>query len=150
MGIAAAIVYVTIGRSRVDYRFILAGAVAPDLIDGITCAFYECGGGRGVAHSLLSNVAVTILIILLLRGETRLAVFGILMVLILPLPPVLLDLALALSITLSVLILLGGAISLGLLPISEYPEVAPPSVVVRASYPGASPKVVADWLVLQL
>ena len=53
------------------------GAVAPDLIDGITCAFYECGGGRGVAHSLLSNVAVTILIILLLRGETRLAVFGI-------------------------------------------------------------------------
>ena len=45
---------------------------------------------------------------------------------------------------LSVLILLGGAISLGLLPISEYPEVAPPSVVVRASYPGASPKVIAE------
>ena len=41
---------------------------------------------------------------------------------------------------LSVLILLGGAIALGLLPISEYPEVAPPSVVVRASYPGASPR----------
>jgi len=33
---------------------------------------------------------------------------------------------------LSVLILLGGAISLGLLPIAEYPEVVPPSVVVRA------------------
>ena len=31
---------------------------------------------------------------------------------------------------LSVLILLGGLISLGLLPISEYPEVVPPSVVV--------------------
>jgi multidrug efflux pump len=45
---------------------------------------------------------------------------------------------------LSVLILLGGLISLGLLPISEYPEVVPPSVVVRASYPGASPKVIAE------
>jgi len=44
---------------------------------------------------------------------------------------------------LSVLILLGGTISLNLLPISEYPEVAPPSVVVSANYPGASPKVIA-------
>lgn len=77
MGIAAAIVYVTIGRRRVDYRFILLGAVLPDFIDGIGCFFYECGGGRGIAHSLLANVAVTVLIILLLRGETRLAVFGI-------------------------------------------------------------------------
>lgn len=77
MGIAAAVVYVTIGRRRVDYRFILIGAVLPDLVDGATCSFYECGGGRGVAHSLLANVAVTVLIILLLRDETRLAVFGI-------------------------------------------------------------------------
>lgn len=77
MGIAAAIVYVTIGRRRVDYRFILLGAVLPDVIDGVGCLFYGCGGGRGVAHSLLADVAVTVLIILLLRGETRLAVFGI-------------------------------------------------------------------------
>ena len=77
MGIAAAIVYVTIGRRRVDYRFILLGAILPDVIDGIGCFFYECGGGRGVGHSLLANVAVTVLIILFLRGETRLAVFGI-------------------------------------------------------------------------
>lgn len=77
MGIATAIVYVTIGRRRVDYRFILLGAVLPDLIDGVSCSFYTCGGGRGVAHSLIANVAVTVLIILLLRGETRLSVFGI-------------------------------------------------------------------------
>jgi len=51
---------------------------------------------------------------------------------------------------LSVLILLGGAISLGLLPISEYPEVVPPSVVVRASYPGASPKVIAETVATPL
>ena len=30
------------------------------------------------------------------------------------------------------------------LPISEYPEVVPPSVVVRAQYPGANPKVIAE------
>lgn len=77
MGIAAAIVYVTIGRRRVDFRFVLLGAVLPDVIDGATCWFYECGGGRGVAHSLLASVVVTVLIILVFRGETRLAVFGI-------------------------------------------------------------------------
>jgi multidrug efflux pump len=51
---------------------------------------------------------------------------------------------------LSVLILLGGLISLGLLPISEYPEVAPPSVVVRAIYPGANPKVIAETVATPL
>jgi multidrug efflux pump len=45
---------------------------------------------------------------------------------------------------LSALIFLAGLISLPLLPISEYPEVVPPTVVVKASYPGANPKVIAD------
>ena len=45
---------------------------------------------------------------------------------------------------LSTFITIGGAIALLKLPISEYPEVVPPSVVVRATYPGANPKVVAD------
>src|SRR5690348_4414466 len=44
---------------------------------------------------------------------------------------------------LSVLIVIAGAISLFKLPIGEYPEVVPPTVVVRASYPGANPKVIA-------
>ncbi|SDL05404.1 multidrug efflux pump [Modicisalibacter muralis] len=43
---------------------------------------------------------------------------------------------------LSLLILIGGAISLFKLPISEYPEVVPPTVVVNATYPGANPKVI--------
>jgi multidrug efflux pump len=51
---------------------------------------------------------------------------------------------------LSVLILLGGLISIGLLPISEYPEVVPPSVVVSANYPGASPKVIAETVATPL
>ncbi|MFM0484796.1 efflux RND transporter permease subunit [Paraburkholderia strydomiana] len=45
---------------------------------------------------------------------------------------------------LSVVILLAGIIALFNLPISEYPEVVPPSVVVRAQYPGANPKVIAE------
>ena len=45
---------------------------------------------------------------------------------------------------LSALILIAGLISLPNLPISEYPEVVPPTVVVRATYPGANPKVIAD------
>src|SRR5471032_2358602 len=45
---------------------------------------------------------------------------------------------------LSVLILLAGVLAMFQLPISEYPEVVPPSVVVRAQYPGANPKVIAE------
>ncbi|MBS0657839.1 MAG: efflux RND transporter permease subunit, partial [Verrucomicrobia bacterium] len=45
---------------------------------------------------------------------------------------------------LSVLIFLLGAIALFRLPVSEYPEVVPPTVVVRAVYPGANPKVIAE------
>ncbi len=45
---------------------------------------------------------------------------------------------------LSVLIFLAGLLALRVMPISEYPEVAPPSIVVRAQYPGANPKVIAE------
>jgi multidrug efflux pump len=45
---------------------------------------------------------------------------------------------------LSMLIFLAGLLSLPALPISEYPEVSPPTVVVRAQYPGANPKVIAE------
>jgi multidrug efflux pump len=45
---------------------------------------------------------------------------------------------------LSAIIFISGALSLNLLPISEYPEVVPPTVVVRALYPGANPQVIAE------
>ncbi|MCW1912806.1 efflux RND transporter permease subunit [Luteolibacter sp. GHJ8] len=45
---------------------------------------------------------------------------------------------------LSIVIFLIGAIALWRLPVSEYPEVIPPTVVVRASYPGANPKTIAE------
>jgi multidrug efflux pump len=44
----------------------------------------------------------------------------------------------------SVLIFVAGLLALRAMPISEYPEVVPPSVVVRAQYPGANPKVIAE------
>ncbi|OZI37075.1 multidrug efflux RND transporter permease subunit [Bordetella genomosp. 10] len=51
---------------------------------------------------------------------------------------------------LSVLILLGGLLAMFQLPISEYPEVVPPSVVVHAQYPGANPKVIAETVAAPL
>ena len=51
---------------------------------------------------------------------------------------------------LSLLMLLAGLIALRGLPISEYPEVVPPSVVVRAQYPGANPKVIAETVAAPL
>ena len=45
---------------------------------------------------------------------------------------------------LSIMIFVAGAISIPLLPISEYPDVVPPTVVVQATYPGANPKVIAE------
>jgi len=45
---------------------------------------------------------------------------------------------------LSALIFLAGLIALPKLPISEYPEVVPPTVIVKATYPGANPKVIAE------
>jgi len=51
---------------------------------------------------------------------------------------------------LSVLILLAGLLSVFQLPIAEYPEVVPPSVVVRAQFPGANPKVIAETVAAPL
>ena len=48
------------------------------------------------------------------------------------------------AIVLSIVIFLAGLISIPLLPVGEYPEVVPPSVVVRATYPGANPKETAE------
>lgn len=48
------------------------------------------------------------------------------------------------AIVLSVFILIAGILSVFKLPLSEYPAVTPPTVQVVASYPGATPKVIAD------
>lgn len=50
----------------------------------------------------------------------------------------------------SLLIFIAGFIAMFKLPIAEYPEVSPPSVVVNAYYPGASPKVIAETVATPL
>jgi HAE1 family hydrophobic/amphiphilic exporter-1 len=44
----------------------------------------------------------------------------------------------------SIVIVIAGLVSVGLLPISQYPEITPPTVEVKASYPGANAAVVAE------
>src|SRR2546427_6761144 len=44
----------------------------------------------------------------------------------------------------SIVIFVIGALAYFRLPLSEYPEVVPPTVVVRTTYPGANPTVIAD------
>ncbi|MFO1361700.1 MAG: multidrug efflux RND transporter permease subunit [Burkholderiales bacterium] len=51
---------------------------------------------------------------------------------------------------LSIFIFLAGLISAWVLPVAEYPDVVPPSVVVRAAYPGANPKVIAETVAAPL
>ncbi len=48
------------------------------------------------------------------------------------------------AVVISVLMLIGGGITLLRLPLSEYPAVTPPTVQVTASYPGANPQVIAE------
>ena len=49
-----------------------------------------------------------------------------------------------LATVLSALILVSGLMAIPNLPISEYPDVVPPSVSVTANYPGANPRTIAD------
>jgi len=51
---------------------------------------------------------------------------------------------------LSIIIFVAGLLAIFKLPVSEYPEVVPPSVVVRAQYPGANPKVIAETVAAPL
>src|SRR5258705_3147114 len=50
----------------------------------------------------------------------------------------------------STLILLSGIIALFKLPVAEYPEIIPTSVIVRAQFPGANPKVIAETVAAPL
>jgi multidrug efflux pump len=51
---------------------------------------------------------------------------------------------------LSIIIFVAGLIAILKLPVAEYPNVVPPSVVVRAQYPGANPKVIAETVATPL
>jgi multidrug efflux pump len=55
-----------------------------------------------------------------------------------------------LAAVLSIVLFVAGLIAIPLLPITEYPDVVPPSVRVRALYPGANPKVIAETVATPL
>ena len=55
-----------------------------------------------------------------------------------------------LAIVLSIFLMIAGGLAYLGLPVSEYPDVAPPTVVVQAQYPGASAQVVADTVATPL
>lgn len=44
----------------------------------------------------------------------------------------------------SIIIVIAGMVTFKMLPISQYPDILPPTVVVAASYPGANAKILAD------
>ncbi|HSN46403.1 MAG TPA: efflux RND transporter permease subunit, partial [Casimicrobiaceae bacterium] len=44
----------------------------------------------------------------------------------------------------AIVIMLAGALSIMRLPVSQYPPIAPPAIVINAFYPGASAKTVED------
>ena len=54
------------------------------------------------------------------------------------------------AVVISILIVIIGALSYFNLPITQYPEIAPPTIVVNATYPGASPQVIADTVATPL
>jgi inner membrane protein len=77
LGLAALITYVSLGRRRIDYRFVLIGAILPDIVDGILGLFlFDGPSGRWIAHSLLAVIAAFTVIVVAFKGERRLAVFG--------------------------------------------------------------------------
>jgi gold/copper resistance efflux pump len=55
-----------------------------------------------------------------------------------------------LAVVLSLLTVIAGLLAMGRLPLAEYPEVAPPTVMVRANYPGADPEVIAQTVAAPL
>jgi multidrug efflux pump len=48
------------------------------------------------------------------------------------------------AIVISIVTVLLGVIAYSILPVAQYPEIAPPTVVVQAQYPGADPKTLAE------
>ncbi|RAK52736.1 efflux RND transporter permease subunit [Phenylobacterium deserti] len=54
------------------------------------------------------------------------------------------------AVVLSIVIFVAGLIALPILPIAEYPEVVPPTVVVRTAYAGADPAVIAETVAAPL
>jgi hydrophobe/amphiphile efflux-1 (HAE1) family protein len=54
------------------------------------------------------------------------------------------------AVVLSIIVFAAGLLAITALPVSEYPEVTPPTITVRAVYPGANPTVLAQTVATPL
>jgi HAE1 family hydrophobic/amphiphilic exporter-1 len=54
------------------------------------------------------------------------------------------------AIVLSIVLTIAGIVAYPNLPVAQFPEVAPPTVVIRASYPGATPETIANTVATPL
>ena len=54
------------------------------------------------------------------------------------------------AIVLSIVLTIAGIVAYPSLPVAQFPEVAPPTVVIRASYPGATPETIAKTVATPL
>jgi hypothetical protein len=64
-GLAFVAVWVVFRDPAIDHRLVIAGALLPDVVDGVT-------GGRGVAHTVLGSATVLAVVMLATRGRRRL------------------------------------------------------------------------------
>lgn len=54
------------------------------------------------------------------------------------------------AMVISIIIVLGGLVSMQATPVAQYPDIAPPTVQVTASYPGATAEVIANTVAAPL
>lgn len=67
LGATVLIVFLTLGRRRIDYRMVLLGALLPDLIDRPVGGWV--GEPRSFAHTFLFSLVLLLAVQLILRGD---------------------------------------------------------------------------------
>lgn len=69
LGLTVLVVFLTLGRRRIDYRLVLLGALIPDLIDRPLGLLSPDATTRSVSHSLVFVLALMFAIMFFLRGS---------------------------------------------------------------------------------
>ena len=54
------------------------------------------------------------------------------------------------AISLSIVLVLLGILAIFVLPVSQYPQITPPQIVVKATYPGANAQVLVDTVAVPI
>ena len=54
------------------------------------------------------------------------------------------------AIVISIILVILGVLAIAVLPVSQYPNITPPQIIVKATYPGASAKVLVDTVAVPI